>query len=92
MDFSNVLVEAPQMQSIAATTPDEKRKLFARVKSKNWKGVIDKTISCKDGDEVMRIQDAVMYFVGGVCEADIVSERPLRVNFYSLGYYYHIGS
>ena len=92
MNFENAMVEAPLMQVIVATTPEEKRKLFDRIKSRNWKAAIDKTITCKDEDEAIAIQRAAMYFTGGVCEMDIVSEEPLRVRFYSLGYYYHMGS
>ena len=92
MNFENAMVEAPQMQAIVATTPEEKRKLFDRIKPKNWKGAIDKTIVCKDEDEAIAIQEAAMYFTGGVCEIDIVSEGPLRVRFCSLGYYYHMGA
>ena len=92
MNFENAMVEAPLMQVIVATTPEEKRKLFDRIKSKNWKAAIDKTITCKDEDEAIAIQRAAVYFTGGVCEMDIVSEEPLRVRFYSLGYYYHMGA
>jgi len=92
MNFENAMVEAPQMQTIVATTLEEKRKLFDRIKSKNWKGAIDITIVCKDEDEAIAVQEAAMYFTGGVCEMDIVSEEPMRVRFYSLGYYYHMGA
>jgi len=92
MNFENAIVETPQMQAIVTTTPEERRKLFDRIKSRNWKGAIDKTITCKDEDEAIAVQEAAMYFTGGVCEMDIVSEEPMRVRFYSLGYYYHMGA
>ena len=94
MDFLKVLVEAPQMQEIVATSKEEKIKLFNRVKSKNWKMPINKTITIKNEDEIYAIQDAVSYFVGGRCDVDIVgtTSRGLRVNFYSLGYYSNIES
>lgn len=94
MDFSSVLVDAPSFAR-EETTRKERVRLFALVKNRNdWKLPVNRVITVRDGFDVPRITDAVMFFCGGICEAKIVnvSVRGNRVRFTCAGYYKNIGA
>ena len=95
MDFSLALVDAPSFKRGEETTREEKVRLFALVKNRNdWKLPVHKIITVRDEFDVPRIADAVMFFCGGMCEAEIISKsvRGTRVRFSCTGYYKNIGA